>query len=216
LQILQDHGALYLPEGGYHFQGVSGKHMNGYCNTDPVFPYVGTMSRMLRSIVEQFRDDGVETVLGAGVGGIALQNVAALHLEEMTGREMRGIWADKYEPRQYRVERGGFAQHLPGKRILIVEDMINQMYTVKKLVDVANECGADLVGVGSIATNRGVSAEAIGVPKLFSLCEFGYDVWVQDDCALCAEHAPMVVDLGHGDKFVEAHPGYPSRTILEF
>lgn len=194
-----------------HFVGVSGKHLSGYCNIDLVMPHAMLVGRLTKLLVEPFASEGVETVVVPAVGAIPLAHWGAYHLSEITGKEVLGVWGDKKKPKGFEFERGGFLEAVRGKRTLLLEDMVNQMFSIKELLKIVNEAGGIPIGVGAIAANRGVSAEAIGVPKLIKLCSIEYDAWVPEDCAkvgLCSRHIPIIEDVGHGDEFKEAHPEY--------
>src|SRR3990167_7730455 len=122
-----------------HFVGVSGKHLSGYCNIDPLLPHVTIVSALIKQLVEQFKDDDVETVAAPAVGAIPFSHWGAYHLQQLTGNEVLGVWADKVKSRSgvraYAFEREGFLQAVKGKRVLVVEDMINQMLSIKAMIE---------------------------------------------------------------------------------
>jgi orotate phosphoribosyltransferase len=214
LAFLKEKGSLFLPEDGFHFQGISGKHLEGYCNIDPVMPFALIVSKMTETLVDKFKDDDVDTVFVPATGAIPLAAWGPYHLNKINGKDVLGVWADKIKPRGFIIERDGFVDAIKGKRVLILEDMVNQMYSVKELVRLVEEAGGTNVGVGSMVSNANVTAEAIGVPKFFTLATFAYRVWDQADCELCAKKVPIVTDMGHGDDFAEEHPDYPTTTVL--
>lgn len=194
-----------------HFVGTSGKHLSGYCNVDPLLPHVDIVRQMVGMIVTQFADKNVQTVVAPATGAIPLCHWGAHLLEEATGNPVLGVWADKVKPAGFAFERDGFLQAVHGKRVLILEDFINQMHSIRKVVNLVNEAGGELVGVGSIASNKGVTAEAIGAPAYYKLCTVSYDAWTPEDCAkkgLCAKHEPIIEDIGHGEEFKTRHPNY--------
>ncbi len=217
--ILEQYGCIY--EG--HFVGTSGKHLAGYCNIDPLMPHAATVGEMARELVEPFAESGVETVVSPAVGAIPMAHWGAHHLQKITGKEIYGVWADKIKPqgkpKSFAFERGGFLEAVKGKKILILEDIINQMFSIKEVVKVVQEAGGIIVGVGSVTVNRGVSAEAIGVPKLTNLTRVEYDVWTPEDCpksGLCSRGVPIITDVGHGDEYQVEHPDYKGgyKTLL--
>ncbi len=214
-QTLQEKGCLYTPEQGYHFVGVSGKHLSGYCNVDPALPDVDFVSQVSRLLVEPFKDAGVETVLAPAIGAIPLAQWGPHYLSEMTGKKVWGVWADKVKPRGFVIERIGFAEVISGKKVLILEDMINQMFSVTELRRIVEELGGEVIGVGAMVANSTASAEKIGVKKLVRLCVFAYEAWEPDDCKLCKAKVPIVTDpaLGHGDDFRASHPDYPGGYL---
>lgn len=212
---LENVGCIYTG----HFVGVSTKHLAGYCNIDPLLPHVTLVGKMVKELVEHFKDDGVEVVATPAVGAIPFAHWGAIHLKKMTGREISGVWADKVSgatQREFIFEREGFTQHVKGKKVLILEDMINQMASIKAMIKTVTEAGGEIVGVGSIAANRGADAKALKVPKFVKLCSVEYDVWDADDCpvnGLCAKGEPIVEDIGHGDDYKKAHPKYKGGYI---
>lgn len=201
-----------------HFVGVSTKHLAGYCNIDPLLPHVSLVSQLIEILVDNFKSDGIETVASPAVGAIPFSHWGAHHLMAKTGNELKGVWADKVSgapEREFIFEREGFLQAVNGKKILILEDMINQMTSIRAMIKTVRAAGGEIVGVGSVAANRGVSAEALDVPKFIKLCSVEYDAWTAEDCAkegLCSKNIPIVVDIGHGDDFIKAHPEYQGGT----
>jgi len=215
LQALKDKGSLYAPEDGYHFKGTSGKHTSGYCNIDPVLPFSSLLSRMTEAIVDNFKELGAQTVIVPATGGIPLSQWGSHHLEKLNGGEVLGVWADKAKPGGFAVERDGFAEALKDRKVLVLEDIINTMFSIKQVIELTRHRGGEVVGVGSVVANTGVSAEALGVDKFFNLATFAYDAWEEDECELCAKKVPMVIDIGHGNKFAEQHPDYPTVQVIK-
>lgn len=199
-----------------HFVGTSGNHLAGYCNVDPILPHVAIVKDMTLIMVKPFADQKIDTVISPATGAIPLSQWGSYHLEQLTGKTTLGVWADKVKPEGFAFERSGFLEAVKGKRVIILEDMINQMFSIRKVVDLVKKSGGELLGVGAIAANKGVSAEAIGVPKLVKLCDVQYDVWSPDDCAktgLCFKKVPIVEDIGHGGDFRKYHADYAGGYV---
>jgi len=198
-----------------HFVGVSTKHLAGYCNIDPLLPHVDLVSKYIRELATNFKDDGVETVVSPAVGAIPFCHWGAHHLSELTGSNVLGVWGDKVKTsdgsKAFAFEREGFAKAVAGKKVLILEDMINQMFSIKGIIKTVEEAGGEVIGIGSVAANKGVTAEAMQVPKFVKLTSVEYDTWTADECAqsgLCSQNVPIVEDIGHGDEFKKTHPDY--------
>ena len=194
---LEKVGCIY--EG--HFVGVSGKHLAGYCNIDPLLPHVNLVSKMIKTIVSEFQKAGVETVVSPAVGAIPFSHWGAYHLSKLTKKDVKGVWADKVkssEKKAFAFERQGFIEAVKGKKVLIVEDMINQMFSIKATIETVEKAGGKIVGIGCVAANKGVSAKAMNVKKFVNLCDIQYDVWTPEDCqknGLCRKNIPIVEDL---------------------
>lgn len=202
-----------------HFVGVSGKHLAGYVNNDRLMPHVELVSQLVRKIAQEFKNDNIEVVASPAVGAIPLSHWGAHHLMSLTSKDIFAVWADKVPNTPERVfifEREGFAEKVKGKRILLIEDIINQMASIKAMINTVQDAGGEIIGVGSLEANRGVSAEAMGVNKFFTLCNTEYDVWTPEDCSkdgLCAKGEPIVEDIGHGDDFKKANPDYAGGYV---
>lgn len=197
-----------------HFVGVSGKHLSGYCNIDPLLPHVKIVDEIIKNLVMNFKDDDVEVVAAPAVGAIPFSHWGAHHLMAKNRGEVFGVWADKIkstEKRAFAFEREGFSEAVNGRNVLILEDMINQMTSIKAMIKTVREAGGNIIGVGSVAANKGASAEALDVPKFLNLCDVHYDAWEPADCikvGLCSKGEPIVEDVGHGDDYKAEHPDY--------
>jgi orotate phosphoribosyltransferase len=214
-KALEAVGAIY--DG--HFVGTSTKHLGGYCNNDLLMPHAAVVGQLAKQLVMAFKDDNIETVATPAIGAIPLAHWGAHHLMEMTGKDVLGVWADKIpdaSEKTFIFERDGYLEAIKGKRVLLLEDIINQMSSIKAMIKTVTEAGGIIVGVGSLEANKGVSAEVMGVPKFVKLCTIEYDAWTAEDCAvngLCAKNEPIVTDIGHGDDFQKAHPGYKGGYV---
>lgn len=201
-----------------HFVGVSGKHLAGYCNIDPLMPNVLLVSKMIKNLVSEFQKDNVEVVVSPAVGAIPFSHWGAYHLSKLTGKDVKGVWADKIkgEQKAFAFERQGFLEAVRGKKVLILEDIINQMFSIKATIETVKKAGGKIAGVGCVAANRGVSAKAMGVKKFVNLADIAYDVWTPEDClrnGLCSSGVPIVEDIGHGDEYKKTHPKYKGGYI---
>jgi orotate phosphoribosyltransferase len=210
-EALRAKGCFHAPEEGGHFVGISGKHLDGYYNIDPALPDVALMSELSRQLVEPFAKSGVEAVFVPAIGAIPLAAWGPYHLERLAGKPVSGVWADKVKPRGFAIERTGYREALEGKKVLVLEDIINQMFSVRELVKLAGTLSAKVVGVGGVMVKDTATAAEIGVPQLVTLYDFQYEAWEPDACKLCAQRVPIVTDpaLGHGYEFQAQHPNYP-------
>lgn len=202
-----------------HFVGTSGKHLAGYCNIDPLMVHVSLVSKLIKQLVTSFKDDGIEVVVSPAVGAIPFSHWGAHHLTKLTGREVYGVWADKVKGapvKTFAFERQGFAAAVKGKKVLILEDIINQMSSIKATITTVKNAGGKIVGVGSVAANKGVSAKAMNVKKFVNLADIYYETWFPEDCmaeGLCSKNVPIVEDIGHGNEYKKEHSKYKGGYV---
>ncbi len=212
---LEKAGCIYSA----HFVGVSGKHLAGYCNIDPLLPHVSLVSKMIKLLVSEFGNIKIDTVASPAVGAIPFSHWGAYHLSKLQKKDVLGVWADKVsgvEKKAFAFERQGFTEAVKGKRVLILEDIINQMFSIKATIEAVEKAGGKIVGVGSIAANKGVSAKAMNVKKFVNLCDIYYDTWTPEECVeigLCSKNVPIVEDIGHGDEFKKKNPKYKGGYV---
>lgn len=219
---LEARGCLFL-EPGLHFIGTGGDHLTGYCNVDPALPDVAFMDEVSGLLGEPYNEVDFDTVLSPAVGAIPIGHFVARNLIATTGRrDIKAVWADKVnqsgEPLRLELSRTGFQELVRGRKVLLAEDMINRMTSIRKLVELAHSEGAEIVGVTSIAANEGASAEAIGVDSLNALCRVVYRNFTPEACqehGPCSEGLPIVVNeaLGHGDEYSRSRPTYPGGYV---
>jgi orotate phosphoribosyltransferase len=152
LAIFKDSGALL--EG--HFLLASGYHSGSYLEKFQVLQYPKHVERMCAEIARRFAGANVELVIGPTTGGMLLAYEVAKHLG------IRGIFAERGDDGKGRVLRRGFTVS-PSERILVVDDILSTGGSVRDTIDVVNEWGGTLVGVGVLADRSGGTVD-FGVP----------------------------------------------------
>ena len=202
-----------------HFVGISGNHLAGYVNYDVLLPHVELVAKLIEQLVANFKGDDIDTVIAPAVSAIPFSHWGAHHLSKNSKKEIFGVWADKVhgaKTREFIFERESFADKVKDKKVIIIDDIINQMASAKAMIKTVTNAGGIIVGFGCISANKGVSAEALGVPKLAKLATTEYNTWAPEDCAktgLCSKNVPVVEDIGHGDDFKKNHPNYAGGYV---
>ena len=197
-------GAILLDR---HFVYKSGKHGSGYINMDPLFPDVALVSAIAAELVRPFAGE-FDTVASPATGGVVLAFAAA----SRAGSDVAAVWADKRE-HGFAFERAGFAQHLTGKRVLMVEDLLTTGGSVIGVCREVERHGGTLVGVSAICNRGGVTAAQLGVPRLEALATVSFEAVAAQECPLCAARVPIVEDIGHGAEYKAQHPDHPGGYV---
>ncbi len=205
MQRLSNAGAVLLD---YHFVYKSQKHGSGYINMDPIFPDVSLIASMAALMVRPFESE-FDTVAGPATGGVVLAFAAA---SQTPGVRPAAVWADK-DGDEFRFERAGFVDHLIGKRVLIVEDLLTTGGSVAKVAAEVERHGGFVIGVSTIVNRGGVTARQLGVPYLEALANVSFEAVDASECPLCDAGVPIVVDIGHGRAYKVAHPDYHGGYI---
>ena len=124
-------------------------------------------------------------------------------LSQLTNRDVLAVYAEK-DGDQFTIKRG-YEKLIPGKNVLIVEDILTTGGSVKKVIEAVQAIGGYVVGVGAICNRGGVTAEDIGLlGKLYSLTSVDLESWWPGECPLCAGGTPVNTSIGKGKQFLAA------------
>lgn len=206
LELLAKRRAIFT---GDHFVYKAGGHSDTYVNKDAIIAYPGDLAELCAFIAVHFAPMGVEAVLAPATAGIALAQWTAHHLTALSAGQVEviAVYADKVAD-SFAIRRG-YDNLLRGRRTLVVEDVLTTGSSVRGVIDYADHCGAEIVGVGALVNRGGVTAAGIVVSELFALADIPLGVYRPDACPLCATGVPINTELGHGKAYVAAH-GQPT------
>ena len=188
-----------------HVVCKSGEHGNAYVNKDAVYVYPDAISSLCTVIARAFERQGVEVVIAPATGGIVLSQWVASKLTGLSsGEDVLALYADKEKDEKGEdgfVIKRGYEELLVGKRVLILEDVLNTGDSAKKVVQKVKEAGGIVIGLGALCNRGGVTAETLGVPTLYSLLNITLSTWPEEECPLCKADVPINTKVGHSKDF---------------
>lgn len=173
LQVLEERGAVMRG----HFRLSSGRHSDLFVQKFRVLEDPRLAQRFGAGIAEMF-GDGFDVVASPAVGAVVLGFSTAL------AGDARFIFSERVDDKM--AFRRGF-QIAPHERVLVVEDVITTGGSAKEVVDLVEERGGTVIGVGTLI-DRGDPARPpdFGVP-LRALLKLEVASWDTSDCPLCSE-----------------------------
>lgn len=160
-----------------HFLLTSGRHSNRYIEKFRVLEKPDALDLVCKEMAAPFKDENIQIVLGAAIGGILIAGGIGRHLG------VKHIFSERVNEKMEL--RRGF--DLPdGIRVLIVEDIITTGGSVFELIELAKEYNANIMGVVNLVER---SAEPIdfGVRSI-PLLNLPSESWEQNDCPLCRDN----------------------------
>lgn len=200
LQILADVGAVITNS---HIVYTSGKHGSAYVDKDMVYPHTRETAQLCHAIALEFLQSHVEAVVGPEKGAIILSQWTAHSLCDRTSRNVLSFYAEKAEGDTFVIKRGGAAKFLPGKNVLVVEDVLTTGGSAKKVIEAVRAMGGNVVGLGVLCNRGGITPEDVANPlKLFALANVRLDAWNETDCPFCKQGIPINTDVGKGREFL--------------
>lgn len=175
MEVFRRTGVLF--EG--HFVLTSGRHSAHYLQCAKVQQFPEENAILCRNLAENFRDQGITTVIGPAVGAIVMSYEIARNLGArfLFAERENGIMTLR---RAFTLE--------PGERVLVVEDVITTGGSVREVIEVVKKHGAVPVGVG-VLVDRSNGRADLGVP-VTSLIRFDIETYDPANCPLCEQGIP--------------------------
>ena len=202
-EILREVGAIITDS---HIVYTSGRHGRDYVNKDAVYPHTAIISDLCRNIAAHFVGYEPEVVVAPAIGGVILSQWVAHHLSHqlsaVVSHDILAVYAEKADDGSFVIKRG-YDKLVKGKRVLVVEDILNTGGSVRKVVEAVRLIGGDVIGLGALCNRGGVTPKDVGdVPRLITLANVSMDSWAEGECPMCAGHIPINTDVGKGREFL--------------
>ena len=170
LEILRQSGALL--EG--HFILTSGRHSAQYIEKFRVLEQPHYTEMLCKAIAENFRSENITVVVGPMTGGILL----AYEVGKQLGT--KAIFSERVDGKMQ--FRRGFSLST-ADRVLIVEDIITTGGSVMEVIDVVQQTGATIAGLGYLVDRSGGVKFPVPSKPLLTIDVVTY---AADACPLCA------------------------------
>lgn len=159
-----------------HFLLTSGRHSDTYMQCAKLFVHPEESAFLCSALADTLRGFGADAVVSPAVGGIIMGYEVARQLgvaNYFAERENGGMTL-----------RRGFSLD-KGMRVIVVEDVVTTGGSVKEVIELCRNAGAEVAAVASIVDRSGGKVD-FGVPyrALLSMEVKSYDA---DDCPLCRE-----------------------------
>jgi orotate phosphoribosyltransferase len=176
LKILEETEAILKG----HFLLSSGLHSDTYFQCAKIFEDPESAQKICRILASLWEDKKIDLVIGPAYGGIILAYELARFLKA------RAIFAERVE-NKFTLRRG-FKIH-DNENVLVAEDVITTGASVKEVIELVRQSGANIIGIASIifrGTKRKFDHE------LRSSLFINPPIYVPDKCPLCKNKVPVI------------------------
>ena len=212
LEYLARHQAVLTNS---HFVYTSGMHGTSYINMREVAHNADWMGQTGQRLAHRLHAYRADVVIGPETLGRTLATLTALWSPKPIA-----IWCDigddeAGEKRASFSSKLKFDRLVAGQRVAIVDDLLTTGSSIKVTAELVTEVGGEVVaGAAVVRRTPDVTAEMCGVPALEVLADVeGFATFSEGECQIfgpCSERVPMVLRPGHGWKWAETHPDYPT------
>lgn len=159
-----------------HFLLTSGRHSDTYMQCAKLFVQPAESERLCRELAVQLKEFKADVIVSPAVGGIIMGYEVARQLG------VANYFAERQDGAM--TLRRGFALD-KGARVIVVEDVVTTGGSVKEVIELCRNAGAEVVAVASIV-DRSAGQVDFGVPyrALLSMEVKSYEA---GECPLCKE-----------------------------
>lgn len=175
LKIFQEKKAIL----NGHFLLTSGLHSSTYIQCSRILEDPKVTSEMSKLISENFKGQKIDLVLSPAIGGI----IWGYALAEILN--CKHVFAEREDG--HLVLRRGFDIE-KGRKVLIAEDVVTTGGSVKELIEICQQAGADIVGLAAMVDR---SEGLDGVNRVESLLKIDAKTYLPEECPYCKQGTPI-------------------------
>ena len=99
------------------------------------------------------------------------------------------------------VLKRGQGAHVEGRRVLVVDDVVNTGFSIRLTLEAVSRAGGEVVGAAAWVSRGNVGAKELGVAPYVFLDEVSLPSWPAEACQLCAQGTPVNTEYAHGAEF---------------
>jgi len=187
LDLLKSTGAML--EG--HFLLTSGRHSNVYIEKFRILENPDSLNKVCKSMSQVVKNNEIDLVLGAAVGGILIAGGVGRYLEK------KHIFSERVQSKMEL--RRGFSIK-KGEKIVIVEDIVTTGGSVFELIRLAEKNESEIVHIINLV-DRSIKGMDFGYPSS-SILHLPSESYMPNNCPLCEKGMP-ITQRGRTGKKIE-------------
>jgi orotate phosphoribosyltransferase len=183
-----------LPAREGHFVFESGHHGRTWLELERLFLEPERVRPLATALADRLGAHRVEAVCAPLVEGafVGLMVASAIGLPFTYSQPVRDPRATGLFPVSYPIPKP-LERELRGRRVAIVNDVINAGSAVRGTIAALRECGAQPVVIATLAVHGDAARELAAKESvaLETLASFPSEIWEPGACPLCAKGVPL-------------------------
>lgn len=202
MQMFADVGAIISDS---HFVYSSGRHSSVYINKDALYLHTKVISALCQMMARPYNADAIDVVVGPVLGGIVLSQWVAHYLNAArSSGETLAVYAEKEGdgPDKRFFFNRGYDKYIPGKNILVVEDVLTTGGSARQVIERVREHGGNIIGLSALCNRGGVQPKDVGDVPIHTLLTITLQTFLETECPFCQLHIPINTEVGKGRAFL--------------
>jgi orotate phosphoribosyltransferase len=199
MRLLMDSRAILEND---HFVYISGDHGSGWIDKDAIYPHTERIERLCRDLANLVKGWDAEVVCGPATGGLIVAEWAAHELGILSIFTEHDPAAGGEGFRGRFVLRRGYDRLVSGKRVLVVDDIVNTGLSLRQTAEAVRGAGGQVVGAACVVNRGNVEAPGLGVDRFTYLLEYRIPAWPAAACKLCQAGVPINTRYAHGREYL--------------
>jgi orotate phosphoribosyltransferase len=199
LAILREAHALLEQD---HFVYISGDHGSGWIDKDAIYPHTERIERLCRDMANVIRSWNAEAICGPATGGLIVAEWTAHELGVLSVFAEHDPASPDGTPRGRFILRRGYNRLVSGRRVLVVDDIVNTGLSLRQTAEAVRSAGGEVVGAACLISRGNVDAAGLGVSRYQYLLEYKIPAWPAAACPLCRAGVPVNTQYAHGREYV--------------
>src|SRR5947209_1066229 len=202
MQIFASVGAIVRDS---HFVYSSGRHSSVYINKDALYLHSKVISTLCQLMAQPYNADEIDVVVGPVLGGIVLSQWVACYLNaSRSSGETLSLYAEKESdgPDKKFLFRRGYDRYIPGKKVLVVEDVLTTGGSARQVIELVGAHGGIVIGLSALCNRGDVQPEDVGDVPISTLVSVTLETFPEAECPFCQQHIPINTELGKGKAFL--------------
>jgi orotate phosphoribosyltransferase len=189
-----------------HFVYISGDHGSGWVNKDVLYLRPENVRQVTELLATLLEDVEADVICGPATGGLIVANWLAFHMDRKFvfaehDKKARAAAGDGAIRPPF-VLRRHYDQVVKGRRVIVVDDIVNTGHSLRQTVAAVQSAGGEVVCASTLCTRGNVDGTTLGAGKFVALCEIKIPSWTAANCRLCRDGMPVNQEYAHGYEFV--------------
>jgi orotate phosphoribosyltransferase len=202
-QTLVDSGAILEND---HFVYDSGEHGSGWIDKDVIDEHTDREDGLCQMLATVLKDLNADVVCGPATGGLIVAQWTAHALGALAvfaeHDDTRATAGPDGPVRGPFVLRRGYDRVVSGKRVVVVDDVVNTGLSIRQTVATVQAAGGQVVGAGALVTRGNATSAALGTADCRFLLEYSIPSWSAAACKLCQQGVPINTRYAHGADYL--------------